>query len=129
MTSSIRVRVETTMMGATVGEIVTVELTPLTQAAIDDGRLTPVPADDQPTGEMPELKGEALDQALRDRQLSTSGTAAEKRARLAENPPAPAVAGLDPEGTAAGGAVPGAASTPAPAPATTTAPGTARTTS
>ena len=82
MTDTIRVRVETSMFGAHVGQVVDLALTPQVQAAIDGQRLTVLA---QPDGGVPELKGEALDQALRDLGLSTTGTADEKRARVAEH--------------------------------------------
>ena len=107
--TEIRARVETGMMGANVGDVVTLDATPLVLAAIRDGRLTPL------DGPAPELKGEALDQALRARDLPTSGTADEKRARLAEHPRTTEVPGLDGAGEAPGG-------TPTPDPATVVTP-------
>jgi len=102
--TEIRARVETGMMGAAVGDVVTLDATPLVLAAVRDGRLTVL---DQPA---PELKGEALDQALRERGLSLSGTADEKRARLAEHPRTTEVPGLP-----AGGEAPGGTAIPDPA--------------
>lgn len=91
----IRVKVNTGMLGAAAGSVVDLVLTPLVQAAIDDQRLT---VSEQPAGaEPPELKGAALDQALRDRQLPLTGSAAEKRARLAE---APGSSGSEPDPSA-----------------------------
>lgn len=85
MSDQIRVRVETGMIGKAVGETVDLTLTPLVQAAINDQRLTVV---EQPDGEdPPELKGAALDEALRQRGLPLTGSADEKRARLADAPP------------------------------------------
>lgn len=98
MADQIRVRVETGMLGAAAGTERTLELTPLVQAAILDGRLTPL--DQEP----PELKGAALDEALRARSLPLTGSADEKRARLAEAGPADLPPGLPAEGTALGGA-------------------------
>jgi len=76
----VTVKVETAMLGVQYGQRVTVARTRLVQAAIDDGRLTIVEQPGEPT---PELKGEALDQALRRRELPLTGSADEKRAAVA----------------------------------------------
>jgi hypothetical protein len=78
MSENVKVRAETPIFGIAWGQEATLERTPAVSAAIDEGRLTLIGGGDA------FLKGEALDDALRDAGLSTSGTANEKRARLAE---------------------------------------------
>lgn len=76
--AEVKVRAETPMLGLSVGSETTVERSALVDAAIDDGRLTVL---DEGAGEGP-LRGEALDDALREHGLSTSGRADAKRRRL-----------------------------------------------
>jgi len=78
MAENVTVRAETPIFGIAWGQEATLERTPMVSAAIDQGRLTLLSS----TATI--LRGEALDRALRDAELSTSGTADEKRARLAD---------------------------------------------
>jgi hypothetical protein len=75
--AQVHVRAETPMLGLGWHAEVTVERTPLVDAAIDDGRLTVIGA--EPDGP---LRGEALDAALRAHGLQLTGTARVKRGRL-----------------------------------------------
>lgn len=80
-TTDVRVRTETPMLGLAWYEEITLARTPLVEAAIAEGRLTVI---DEDGAEAP-LRGAALDAALAAAELSTSGTVAEKQARLAEH--------------------------------------------
>lgn len=79
--ADVRVRTETPMLGLAWYEEVTLTRTPLVDAAIAEGRLTVL--DDE--GEEAPLRGGALDAALAAAELPTSGSVAEKQARLAEH--------------------------------------------
>lgn len=92
MPADVRVRTETPMLGLAWGEEVTLTRSPLVEAAIAEGRLTVVSS----AGEEQPLKGAALDAALEAADLPTSGTAADKRARLAEHRAAEAAAAAGP---------------------------------
>lgn len=78
MPEDVRVRAETPMLGLAWGQVVTVSRTPLVEAAIAEKRLTVLDGDGAPAP----LRGELLEQALRERELPTGGTADEKRARV-----------------------------------------------
>ena len=91
--ADVRVRCETPMLGLAWGAEVTLTRTPLVEAALAEGRFTLLDAE----GEEKPLAGAALDQALRDADLSTAGTAAQKRARLTEWQDAQAAAAAGPE--------------------------------
>jgi hypothetical protein len=78
MAENVKVRAETPIFGIAWGQEATLERTPAVAAAIEEGRLTLLGSG----GTF--LRGEALEQALRDAGLSMAGTANEKRARLAD---------------------------------------------
>lgn len=77
--TTVRVRAEVPMIGVTIGHVVVMERTALVEAAIADGRFTVIP--DEEDGDEA-LRGEALDQALRDHGLRLTGRAQDKRRRL-----------------------------------------------
>lgn len=79
MPSDVRVRANVPFLGLGVGEETTLTRSKLVEAAIAEGRFTVVSSD----GEEAPLKGAALEAALNAADLSTAGTADEKRARLA----------------------------------------------
>lgn len=90
--TDVRVRTETPMLGLAWYEEVTLARTPLVEAAIAEGRLTVLSTE----GEVEPLKGNALDLALSNAGLPTTGKADEKRARLAEHLEAEALAAAGP---------------------------------
>lgn len=79
MAENVKVRAETPIFGIAWGEEAVLERTPAVSGAIEEGRLTLLGS-----AESTYLRGEALNEALRDAGLSTAGTADAKRARLAE---------------------------------------------
>jgi hypothetical protein len=97
MPADVRVRTETPMLGLAWGEEVTLTRTPLVEAAIAEGRLTVLDSDGDPAP----LRGAALEAALEAAGLPTSGSADDKRARLAEHHAAQAEAAATPAGDAA----------------------------
>jgi hypothetical protein len=111
--ATVRVRAAVAIPGLSYGQIGELEREPWVEGAIEDGRLVEVDED----GEAREtvLRGEALTKALKSADLSTSGTADEKRARLAEHRTRQRLeaAGL---GDAGGAEGPGTAPTGGPAP-------------
>jgi hypothetical protein len=78
MAENVKVRAETPIFGIAWGQEATLERTPAVAAAIEEGRLTLLGGAGSGF-----LRGEALEEALREAGLSTSGTADQKRARLA----------------------------------------------
>jgi hypothetical protein len=81
--AKVRVRAETAIPGLGWHEIGEVERDDSIDGAIEDGRLTIVDEDGEPTEQV--LRGEALTKALKQAGLPTTGGAEEKRARLAEH--------------------------------------------
>lgn len=79
MPDDVRVRAEVPFLGLAWGQETTLTRSPLVEAAIAEGRFTVVTT----TGEQQPLRGDALDEALRAADLPLTGTAGEKRARLA----------------------------------------------
>lgn len=77
--ADVRVRAETAFLGLAPGGEITLTRTALVEAAIASGRFTVLDSDGAPAP----LKGAALEDALKAADLPTSGSADEKRARLA----------------------------------------------
>lgn len=81
--ATVRVRAETAIPGLGWHEIGELERDEVIDGAVEDGRLTIIDENGEAVEEV--LRGEALTDALREADLPTGGTAADKRARLAEH--------------------------------------------
>jgi hypothetical protein len=103
---TVRVRAVTAVPGLGWGQVGDLERDSSIDGAIEDGRLVEV--DEAGESTAAQLRGEALTDALKAAGLSTSGSAEEKRARLAEHH-----TGREPGGgPAPGGFAPGAQTGP-----------------